>query len=99
MKHYISHHVVPRKDLMDQCSSFTSKAVKSFCNFEGMKIVYSPENDHRATGCVERTIVSLKNFVFTYAKDKDHGNFGPMIEHALSALGFAPNATLKMRHF
>ena len=68
IKQYISHHGVPRKISMDQGSSFTSKAVKSFCNAEGIEIVYSPVNDHRATGCVECTIGSLKNFVLTYAK-------------------------------
>ena len=31
---------------MGQGSSFTSKAVKSFCNSEGIEIVYSV-NDHR----------------------------------------------------
>ena len=70
MKHYISHHGMPRKIFMDQVSSFTSTSVKSFCNSKGIKIVYSPVNDHRATGCVERTIGSLKNFVLTYAKEK-----------------------------
>ena len=87
------------KIFMDQGSSFTSKAVKSFCNSEGIEIIYSPVNDHRATGCVERTIDSLKNFVLTYAKEKDSGNLESMIERALSALRFAPNATLKISPF
>ena len=56
-------------------------------------------NDHRATGCVERTIGSLKNYVLTYAKEKDSGNLESMIERALSALRFAPNATLKISPF
>ena len=56
-------------------------------------------NDHRATGCVERTIGSMKNFVLTYAKEKDSGNLESMIERALSALRFAPNATLKISQF
>ena len=34
---------------MDQGSSFTSKAVKSFCNSEGIEIVYSPVNDQRVS--------------------------------------------------
>ena len=84
---------------MDQGSSFTSKARKSFCNSEGIEIVYSPVNDHRATGCVERTIGSLKNFVLTYAKEKDQCNLETMVERALSALRFAPNATLKITPF
>ena len=37
MKQYISHHSVPRKNFMDQGSSFTSKVVKSFCNSEGIE--------------------------------------------------------------
>ena len=84
---------------MDQGSSFTSKAVKSFCNSEGIEIIYSTVNDHRATGCVERTIGSLKNFVLTYAKKKDSGNLESMVERALSALRFALNATLKISPF
>ena len=96
IKQYISQHGVPRNIFMDQGSSFTSNAVKSFCNSEGIEIIYSPVNDHRATGCVERTIGSMKNFVLTYAKEKDSGNLESMIERALSALRFAPNATLKI---
>ena len=84
---------------MDQGSSFTSNAVKSFCISEGTEIIYSPVKDHRATGCVERTIGSLKNFVLTYAKEKDSGNLESMIERALSALRFAPKATLKISPF
>ena len=55
--------------------------------------------DHRATGCVERTIGSLKNFVLTYAKEKDTGNLESIVERALSALRFAPNSTLKKSPF
>ena len=80
IEQYISQHGVPRKIFMDQGSSFTSKAVKSFCNSEGIEIIYSPVNDHHATGCVECTIGSLKIFVLTYAKEKDSGNLESMIE-------------------
>ena len=55
--------------------------------------------DHRATGCVERTIGSLKNFVLTYAKEKDSGNLESRVERALSALRFAPISTLKISPF
>ena len=40
-----------------------------------------------------------ENFVLTYAKEKDSGNLESMIERALSALRFAPNATLKISPF
>ena len=84
---------------MDQGSSFISKVFKSFCNSEGIEIMYSPVKDNRATGCVERTIGSLKNFVLTYAKEKDSGNLESVVEPALSALRFAPNSTLKISPF
>ena len=48
---------------------------------------------------VERTIGSLENFVLTYAKEKDSGNLESMVERALSALRFAPNATVKISPF
>ena len=84
---------------MDQGSSFTSKAVKSFCNSEGIEIAYSHVNDHRTTGCVERIIGCLKSFVLAYAKEKDSGNLESMVERALSAFRFSPNATLKISQF
>ena len=99
LKHYISHHRVPRKIFLYQGSCFTSKVVKCFCISEGIEIVYSPVNDHRAPGCVERTFGSLKNYVLTYAKEKYHGNLESMVERALSARRFAPNATLKITPF
>ena len=42
MKQYISQHGVPRKNFMDQGSSFMSKTVNLFCNSEGIEIVYTP---------------------------------------------------------
>ena len=47
-----------------------SKDVKAFCNTEGIEIVQSPINDHRAIGCVERTIGSLKISILTYAQEE-----------------------------
>ena len=68
---------------MDHGSSFTSKAVKEFCNIKGIEIVYSPVNHPRATGCVERTIGSIRNFVLTYAKEDNLGSLETMVERAL----------------
>ena len=63
LKAFISNHGVPRKIHVDQGTNFMSRDVKAFCNGEGIVIVQSPLNDHRATGCVERTIGSLKNSI------------------------------------
>ena len=95
----LKNYGMPRKFFMDEGSSLTSTAIKLFCNSERTQISYTPFNDHRATSCVERTIGSLKSFVLTYAKEKEHGNLESMTERALSVLRFAPNATLKITSF
>ena len=96
---YISHHGVPRKIHVDQGSCFTSNKFKSFCNEEGIELMYSPVNDHRGTGSVERTIGSLKNFVLTYATEKGHKSLESMVDKALGALRFSKNATTKLTPF
>ena len=47
---------------MDQATGFVSNEILNFCNYEGMELLKSPVKDHRATGMVERTIGSVKNF-------------------------------------
>ena len=84
---------------MDQGSSFTSKAVKEFCNTEGIENDCSPVNNHIATVCVERTIGSIKNFVLTYAKEKNHGKIEAMVKRAPGVLRVAPNASIKVSPF
>ena len=96
---YITHHGVPRKIHVDQGSCFTSNTFKSFCNNEGIELMYSPVNDHRGTGSVERTIGSLKNFVLTYATEKEHKSLESMVDKALGALRFSKNATTKLTPF
>ena len=61
--------------------------------------MYSPVNDHRGTGSVERTIGSLKNFVLTYATDKAHKSLESMVDKTLGALRFSKNATTKLTPF
>ena len=96
---YITHHGVPRKNHVDQGSCFTSKKFKSFCNNEDIELMYSPVNDHRGPGFVERTIGSLKNFVLTYATEKEHKSLESMVDKALGALRFSKNATTKLTPF
>ena len=96
---HITQHGVPRKIHVDQGSCFTSNKFKSFCNSEGIKLVYSPVNDHRGTGSVEKTIGSLKNFVLTYASEKEHKSLEFMVDKALGALPFSKKATTKLTPF
>ena len=98
-KAYINNHGVPRNIHVDQGTNFMSRDVKAFCNGEGIEIVHSPVNDHRATGCVERTIGSLKKSLLTYSREEPAEPLEKMLERALGALRFANNATLKITPF
>ena len=46
-----------------------SNEVKAFCDGGDIEIIKSPVNDHRATGCVERTFGSLKNSILTFVQE------------------------------
>ena len=56
---------------MDQETGFFSNDIQNFCNYKGIELIKSPVKDHRATGMVERTIGSLKNYVLTYFQKKN----------------------------
>ena len=49
LRAYIIAHGVPRQIRVDQGTNFMSKEVKTFCNEQGIEILTSPVNDHRAT--------------------------------------------------
>ena len=99
LKIYIKNHGVPGKIHVNQGTSFLSNEIKAFCNREGIEIIKSPVNDHRATGCVERTIGSLKNSILTFAQEKNPEPLEKMVELALGALRFSKNLTLKISPF
>ena len=90
---------MPRKIHVDHGTSFMSNEIKAFCHGEIIEIIKSPVNDHRATGCVERTIGSLKNSILTFVQEKHPEPLEKMIERALGALRFSKNATLKISPF
>ena len=99
LKSYITNNGVPRKIHIDQGTSFMSTEIIAFCNGEGIEIIKSPVNDHGATGCVERTIGSLKNSILTVAQEKNPEPLEKMVERALGALRFSKNSTLKISPF
>ena len=63
-----------------------SKEVRTFCHKEGIEKLTSPVNDHRATGCVERTIDSIKNPVLAYAREEKPEPLDWMLERGIGAL-------------
>ena len=99
LKAYIIAHGVPRQIRVDQGTNFMSKEVRALCHKEGIEMLTSPLNDHRATGCVERTIGSITNSVLTYAREEKPEPLDRMVERALGALRFTKNATLNITPF
>ena len=99
LKAYFIAHGVPRQIRVDQGTDFMSKEVRAFCHEQGIEICISPVNDHRATGCVARTIGSIKNSVLTYALEDKPEPLDRMVERALGALRFVKNTTLNKTPF
>ena len=99
LRKYINTYGHPRKLHMDQATGFFSNDIQSFCNYEGIELIKSPVKDHRATGMVERTIGSIKNYVLTYLQENQIYKFGVMISRALSALRFVPHSKTKLTTF
>ena len=73
--------------------------VRTFCHKEGIEILNSPVNDHRATGCVERTSGSLKNSILKYEREEKSEPLERMLERALGASRFAKDAKLNLKPF
>ena len=99
LRKYINTHGNPRKLHMDQATGFFSNEIQNFCNYEGIELIKSPVRDHRATGMVERTIGSVKNYVLTYLQEDKNYKFGAMISRALSALRLVPHSKTKLTPF
>ena len=99
LRKYKNTHGHPWKLHMDQATGFFSNDIQNFCNYEGIELIKSPVKDHRATGMVERTIGSIKNYVLTYLQENKNYKFGLMISRALSALRFVPHSKTKLTPF
>ena len=74
--HNIITHEVPRRDHFDHRTNFISNEGKAFCIGEGIEIVKSPVNDYRRSGCLERSIGSLKTSTLRFRKEKNRNPFG-----------------------
>ena len=76
---YIALHGIPRTIRTDQGSGFISKEVRQFCLEHNIKVIFSPVGDHRATGLVERLIITIKERLLVMAQEHPK----PSLETAL----------------
>ena len=68
-ENYITINGVPKVIRSDNASAFTGNQFDTFCKNKGIKFIPGLPNLHTATGMVERTIQTLKNFVRTNRED------------------------------
>ena len=99
LRKYINTQGHPRKLHMDEATGFFSHEIQNFCNYDGIELIKSPVKNHRATGIVERTIGSKKNYMLTYLQENKNYKFGVMISRALSTLRFVPHSKTKITPF
>ena len=79
-----------------QLGSSRMKYKKNCCIYEGIELLC---RNWSATGMVERTIGSLKNYVLTYLRENKNHKFGSMISRALSALRLVPHSKTNLTPF
>ena len=84
---------------MDQAIGFFSNEIQNFCYHEGIQLIKFPVKEQRATGMVERTIGSIKNYMLTYLQENKNYKFGFVISRALSALRFVLHSKTKLTQF
>ncbi len=72
MKAYIATHSAPHTVISDQGSAFTSHEFKSFCSKHTNQQEFSPVNDHRGTGVVERAIRTIKTRILAINRHRKH---------------------------
>ena len=69
---YINLHGVPRTIRTDQGTCFTSNTFVKYCKDLNIEQLFSPVDDHRATGQVERIIRVLKERLTCMKNDDNH---------------------------
>ena len=69
MEQYITINGVPKTIRCDNASAFTGNQFDNYCKSKGIKFIPGLPNLHTATGMVERTIQTLKNYIRTNRED------------------------------
>ena len=71
LRKYIELHGVPRNIRSDQGTAFTANNYFRFCANKNINIIYSPVDDHRGSGQVERFIRVLRERLTCIKHDPD----------------------------
>ena len=84
LRKYIELHGVPRNIRSDQGTAFTTNNYFCFCANKNINIIYSPVDDHRGSGQVERFIRVLRERLTCIKHDPNQkfdlkGNLRPII--------------------
>ena len=60
MHWYFSKNGLPHRLRWDQAKTFRAKKFQLFCKTNNLKLLFTPVDDHRAIGVVQRIIQTLK---------------------------------------
>ena len=81
---YTTINGIPEKIRTDNGTAFTSENFKEYCKKKGIKHILGLPNLHTATGLVERTIQTLKNYI--KANREDGKNLTESLQLALRTI-------------
>ncbi len=96
MKDYVATHSTPHTLISDQGSAFTSHDFKSFCSKLSINQEFSPVNDHRGTGLVERTIRTIKTRLLAIKNEKQNAfNLNSALKTVVRNLRWDPLKSLR----
>ena len=101
LQKYCEFHGIPRSLRCDQAQAFKSKIFEIYCKNKNIKLIFSPTNDHRATGMVERLIQTLKRRLASMISDPIWNNttIAEKISAIIESIRLIPNRVTKITAF
>ena len=101
MQNHIVNHGVPRNIRCDQEQDFRAKKFLIYCKTNHIKLIFTPVDDHRAMGMVERLIRTLKSRLAVMKDDKNNKSYklASDVAELIEKLRITPNAITKVTLF
>ena len=101
MQNHIVNQGVPRAIRCDQAQGFRAKKFLIYCKTHNIKLIFTPVDDHRAIGMVERLIRTLKLRLAIMKIDKSNRPYklASDVAELIKTLRITPNTSTKVTPF
>ena len=101
MQRYISNNGLPWRLRCALAQTFRAKKFQLFCNSNSTKLLFTPVDDHRAIGVVERMIQTLKRRLVVMRIDKTNTPYKLALDVAeiIKRLRITPHGVTKVSPF